>query len=101
MKKNYSWEPSVSIKRGGIVVLSFTLCLQLFSQTPDTVMRELTALEVVAEMAPGVNLWNTLDAVCWWCDKSSNGMESETVWGQPYTKPEIVQTIADRGFKLR
>jgi len=71
---------------------------KLSSQTSYTGMRGLSSLEITAEMAPGVNLWNTLDAVCWWCDGCSNGMQSETIWGNPYTTPEIVQAIADRGF---
>lgn len=70
----------------------------LNAQTSHTGMRDITALEITAEMAPGVNLWNTLDAVCWWCEQH-NGLESETIWGQPYTTPEMVQAIADRGFK--
>jgi len=62
-------------------------------------MRGLSSLEITTEMAPGVNLWNTLDAVCWWCGECSNGLESEIIWGQPYTKPEMLQAIADKGFK--
>lgn len=76
-----------------------SLTLNVNAQATSTTMRGLSSLEITAEMAPGVNLWNTLDAVCWWCPNSSNGLVSETVWGNPYTKPETMQTIASRGFK--
>ena len=69
------------------------------AQTAYTGMRGLSSLEITDEIAPGVNLWNTLDAVCWWCTECSNSLESETVWGNPYTTPEMIQAIADRGFK--
>ncbi|MEQ8555226.1 MAG: cellulase family glycosylhydrolase [Cyclobacteriaceae bacterium] len=75
----------------------FNACL-LSAQTAHTGMRDITGLEIAAEMAPGVNLYNTLDAVCWWCDQH-NGLESETVWGQPYTTPQMIEAIADRGFR--
>ncbi len=68
------------------------------AQTSHTGMRDITGVEITAEMAPGLNLYNTLDAVCWWCDEH-NGLESETVWGQPYTTPEMIAAIAERGFK--
>lgn len=80
-----------------------TLCILfnaflLEAQTAFTGMRDITGLEIAEEMAPGVNLYNTLDAVCWWCEQH-NGLESETVWGQPYTTPEMIEAIAARGFK--
>ncbi len=80
-----------------------TLCILcntyfLKAQTAFTGMRDITGLEIAEEMAPGVNLYNTLDAVCWWCDQH-NGLQSETVWGQPYTTPEMIEAIAARGFK--
>lgn len=74
-------------------------CGKTYAQTAYTGMRGLSSLEIAAEMAPGVNLWNTLDAVCWWCEGCSNGLDSETVWGRPRTTPEMIQAIADRGFK--
>ncbi|MBX2841847.1 MAG: cellulase family glycosylhydrolase [Flammeovirgaceae bacterium] len=61
-------------------------------------MRDITGLEIAKEMAPGVNLWNTLDASCWWLPVP-HGLESEVCWQQPYTTPEMVASIAERGFK--
>ncbi|MFY0627931.1 MAG: cellulase family glycosylhydrolase [Reichenbachiella sp.] len=81
-----------------VLLICVLVCSKTSAQTAFTGMRDITGLELTAEMAPGVNLYNTLDAVCWWCD-GPEGLESETVWGQPYTTPEMVQAIADRGFK--
>lgn len=67
----------------------------LSAQTSHTGMRGITALAATADMAPGVNLWNTLDAYC----GPTQGLESETCWGQPKTTPAIIKTIKDRGFK--
>ena len=78
-------------------MLSLLLSSFLFAQSADSGMRGITAMEATAEMAPGLNLFNTLDAVCWWCSEPK-GMESETIWGNPYTTPEMVQAMADRGF---
>lgn len=65
------------------------------AQTAYTGIRGITALEATAEMAPGINLYNTLDAVGNWV----SGLATETMWGNPYTTPEMIQSMADRGFK--
>lgn len=55
-----------------------------------------TATEAVKNMKVGWNLGNTLDA--------NNGQRtfdpkaSETVWGQPVTKPELMKMMSDAGF---
>lgn len=58
-------------------------------------MRGLSGLEIAAEMAPGVNLWNTLDAYGWW----TSGLDTQEAWGQPLTTKEMITAIRDRGFK--
>lgn len=96
-------ENSYSNFRSGLLSrLSLLLLLSIFwnlpvsAQTAFTGMRGITALEATAEMAPGINLYNTLDAYCWYDDQ---GLESETCWGNPYTTPEMVAAFAERGFK--
>ncbi len=79
-------------------LLIFGCTIQTTAQTAFTGMRDINGLEITAEMAPGINLFNTLDAVCWWCNDPI-GLDSETVWGNPFTTPEMVQSMADRGFK--
>jgi endoglucanase len=87
------------LKFSAVLLLSWVLVVSVFAQATSKKMRGLTSLEMAAEMAPGVNLWNTLDAVCWWCEGCKNGLESERAWGNPYTTPQMIQAMADRGFK--
>jgi endoglucanase len=46
-------------------------------------------------MAPGLNLWNTLDAHGNWV----TGLATETAWGQPVTTREMVTAMKTRGFR--
>ena len=54
-----------------------------------------TAKEAVKNMGVGWNLGNTLDAN----SGSAQGLESETYWGQPVTKPELMKMMKEAGFK--
>ena len=86
------------IKLGSIFLI---ICLATFTshaQTSHTGMRNITAMEIAADMAPGLNLWNTLDAHCNW-KGDDQGLVTETCWGNPYTTPEIIAGMAQRGFK--
>lgn len=82
-----------------IVLLTALSSLIFFTnvsaQTAYTGMRGLSGLEITADMAPGINLWNTLDAYC----GSTQGLESETCWGNPKTTIEMVEAFKERGFK--
>ena len=53
-----------------------------------------TAKDAVKNMGVGWNLGNTLDA----CSGSAQGLESETYWGQPQTKPELMKMMKEAGF---
>lgn len=53
-----------------------------------------TAKDAVKNMGVGWNLGNTLDA----CSGSAQGLESETYWGQPKTKPELMKMMKEAGF---
>ncbi len=75
-----------------------TIITKAIGQTAFTGMRDISGLELAREMAPGLNLYNTLDASCWWLPVP-HGLESEVCWQQPYTTPEMIAAIADRGFK--
>ncbi len=93
MMNNYS-----NTRSGKLTKLSYLLVLSIFwnlsvsAQTAFTGMRGITALEATAEMAPGLNLFNTLDTYCWY---TPQGLESETCWGNPYTTPEMVAAYAE------
>nr|ACA61137.1 cellulase [uncultured microorganism] len=54
-----------------------------------------SAKDAVKNMGVGWNLGNTLDAN----SGSAQGLESETYWGQPVTKPELLKMMKEAGFK--
>lgn len=53
-----------------------------------------TATQAVANMGVGWNLGNTLDAT----NGKQQGLGSETYWGQPKTKPELMVMLKEAGF---
>ena len=53
-----------------------------------------TAKDAVKNMGVGWNLGNTLDA----CSGSAQGLKSETYWGQPQTRPELMKMMKEAGF---
>ena len=53
-----------------------------------------TANDAVKNMGVGWNLGNTLDA----SNGSKMGLESETYWGQPVTRPELMTMMKEAGF---
>ncbi len=78
-----------------ILLLVCACSITLHAQTAFLGIRNITALELTADMAPGVNLTNTLDAYC----SSDGGLGSETCWGKPETKKEMITEIRKRGFR--
>ncbi len=54
-----------------------------------------TAAEAVKNMGVGWNLGNTLDANG---NGVHQGLDSETYWGQPVTKPELMKMMKEAGF---
>lgn len=79
-----------------VLILSFLICasVNISAQTSHTGIRNITGLEIVEQMAPGVNLWNTLDANGPGCE----GLNSETCWGNPFTTLEMITDIKERGY---
>lgn len=59
-----------------------------------------TASEAVRNMKTGWNLGNTLDACGDWITQYGGGTpyDFETAWGQPVTRPALMQLFADAGF---
>ena len=55
----------------------------------------ITSKNIIDEMGLGWNLGNTLDA----SNGKSEGVESETCWGNPKTTKEMIKEIARKGFK--
>lgn len=83
------------------LLLSLLACSALSLQAQITE----SATDAVKHMGLGWNLGNTLDAnngsgkditaASYW---GQQGLESETCWGQPYTKPELFKMMKEAGF---
>ena len=84
-----------------------SLLLTLFACGALSLQAQITesATDAVKNMGLGWNLGNTLDAnngsgkditaASYW---GQQGIESETCWGQPYTKPELFKMMKEAGF---
>ncbi len=55
-------------------------------------MRDISAMDLVAEMTAGWNLGNTLEAT------GGKGLSSETSWGNPKITKELIDTVCEKGF---
>ena len=62
--------------------------------TPELTIADISSVELVADMKIGWNLGNTLDAV------GGVGIMSETAWGNPKTKQEMIDKILEAGFNV-
>ena len=65
----------------------------IYPSLPDS-----ESIEFAKNLGSGWNLGNTLDA----CEKGSDvkaGMETEIMWGNPYTSEEMIKCVAEKGFK--
>lgn len=63
----------------------------------EKAMRDITTMELVAEMGYGINLGNTFEACGDWINgKTPNDFQQ--AWGSPIITEEIIQTYADAGF---
>jgi endoglucanase len=58
-----------------------------------------TGETVVDEMGFGWNLGNTLDAFNYEVLTTEDGLESETMWGNPETTEEMIQELIIKGFR--
>ncbi|WP_410614191.1 glycoside hydrolase family 5 protein [Amycolatopsis sp. lyj-109] len=59
---------------------------------PASAATQLNAAQIVADMGAGWNLGNQLEA-------SSNGVPSETAWGQPTVTQALIDKVKASGFK--
>ncbi len=71
----------------------------LYERGKDVDYLEITSLEMMKYMHKGWNYGNTLDAVVG--DGTGRaGLETETAWGNPNARKEVVDTISDAGFDI-
>ena len=78
------------MKRRLTTILALMLSIISTTQAQDFE----SAKVAVKNMGVGWNLGNTLDA----CSGGAQGLESETYWGQPVTKPELMKMMKEAGF---
>src|SRR5687767_11715707 len=64
----------------------------LTNQAAADTMTQLNAARIVADMGAGWNLGNQMEA-------NSNGVPSETAWGQPTITQALVDKVKAAGFK--
>jgi endoglucanase len=72
----------------GFLLLSSLGCLSASGNTAFTGLRNLTSLQMTADMKAGWNNGNSLDA-----------NPNETAWGNPLTSQALITAIKQRGFK--
>ena len=87
-------KPKIS-KEGFLAVLTLLFFIASLSAQTNTLMRNITAFQLTADMGPGWNLGNTLDAH----GTSASGLSTETVWGNPLTTEAMILKIKEAGFK--
>ncbi len=86
------------IFKNRVLNLLFTcVCLGMSSSEINAagIMRNMTSMQIVADMKVGWNLGNTLDA---WAVGVS-GLNTETCWGNPKTTKAMIDAIKTKGFK--
>ena len=64
------------------------------TEVPGVVIKDVSSVDLVAGMSIGWNLGNTLDAI------GGVGIMSETSWGNPKTKQEMIDKILEAGFNV-
>ena len=64
------------------------------SMESELTIADISSVELVSNMTIGWNLGNTLDAT------GGMGIMSETAWGNPKTKQEMIDGILDAGFNV-
>jgi endoglucanase len=72
----------------GFLLLGSLGCASVSANTAFTGMRNLTTLQITADMGAGWNLGNTMDA-----------KTEETSWGNPVTSQAMITSVKQRGFK--
>jgi aryl-phospho-beta-D-glucosidase BglC (GH1 family) len=77
------------------LLLIFSAFVTISANTAFTGMRNITSLQLTADMGAGWNLGNSLDAHGSWV----SGLETETCWGNPKTTKAMIDAVKQKGFK--
>ncbi len=80
-----------------LIAAAVSIPCMVVSSDAAGVMRDITSMQIVADMKLGWNLGNTLDA---WVEGSSGlGLATETSWGNPKTTKAMFDALKAKGFK--
>ena len=72
-------------------------CGSLPAAADETLLSDMTTMEIVKDMGLGINLGNTFESCGTWIN-SSSVKNYETAWGSPVITQDMIQGIADSGF---
>jgi len=82
------------------MVMLVALMMAMGNALAEAPVFEGMAGQIIADMGVGWNLGNTLDSNGEWLRRGSGAPKNyETAWGNPLTSQELIQTVADAGFK--
>ncbi len=83
----------------GIIIFTISLCGCKAQKTNSgeaegLTIADISSVDLVSDMKIGWNLGNTLDAT------GAFGINSESSWGNPRTKQEMIDAVLDAGFNV-
>jgi len=78
-------------------LIALLISCALSAAAPAEPLRELTPMQLAAEMGTGWNLGNSLEALN--KEAGKDGASSETVWGNPRVTQELLNAVKAAGFK--
>lgn len=81
-----------TLRKAGLAALAVSLAFAGALSGVDRPAEAATGPQLVADMGAGWNLGNTLEA-------NSNGIPSETAWGNPAATQALIDRVAAAGFK--
>jgi len=70
------------------LICNLYICVNSIANTAYTGMRDITSMQIIADMGSGINLCNTLDAY-----------PNETSWGNPAATLALITSWKQKGFK--
>jgi endoglucanase len=85
------------LSRNKLALLSiiFLITGYFFYSNAAGIMRDITSMQLVADMKVGWDLGNTLDAY----SSTATGLNTETCWGNPKTTKSMIDALKAKGFK--
>lgn len=86
----------ISVICSTVIAASIMIFPVSSATSSNTVMRDISTMELVREMGLGINLGNTYESCGDWINKNVNSYIK--AWGSPLITQNIIQGYADEGF---